>query len=298
MRKILVVIVGPTASGKSALAMQIAKQYDCAIFSADARQFYKEMSIGTAKPTAKELSEVPHFFVNNLSISDDYTAGKYETECIAVLNEYFKANDIAILCGGSGLFVRAVLEGIEEKPAIDEHIRNEVRALSISEMQDRLNTLDPAFFAQVDIHNGRRLSRALEVILSSEKTMSEQHSGVKKQRNFEPLIFGMEVEREHLFTQINHRVDNMIAAGLEEEVRTLIEYKKLNAFQTVGYQEWGSFFENKMSKTDVIELIKKNTRHYAKRQMTWFKKMENVQWHSPNEVEKISALINDFWTKT
>lgn len=297
MKKLLVVIVGPTASGKSALSMQIAKQYNCAIFSADARQFYKEMSIGTAKPTVEEMSEVPHFFINNLSITDNYTAGKYETDCIAALSEYFKEKDIAILCGGSGLFVRAVLEGIEEKPAIDENIRNEVRALSITEMQQKLESLDPSYYAQVDIYNGRRLSRALEVILSSGKTMSEQHSGTKKQRDFDSLIFGMEVEREALYAQINQRVDSMIAAGLEKEVRALLEYKNLNAFQTVGYQEWISFFENQMSKTDVIELIKKNTRHYAKRQMTWFKKLDKVMWCSPKEVEKVSALINDFWVK-
>lgn len=294
MKKLLVVIVGPTASGKSALALQLAQKYDCAIFSADARQFYKEMSIGTAKPTAKELNEVPHYFINNLSITDDYTAGKYEAECIAVLNDYFKEKDIAILCGGSGLFVRAVLEGIEEKPAIDENIRAAVRTLSITEMQTKLEALDPTYFSQVDIHNGRRLSRALEVILSSGKTMSEQHSGAKKKRNFDSLIFGMEVERETLYTQINYRVDSMIKEGLEEEVRSLLKYKDLNAFQTVGYQEWITFFDNQMSKPDIIALIKKNTRHYAKRQMTWFKKLENIVWCSPNDIEKVCSMINDF----
>ncbi len=294
MKKLLVVIVGPTASGKSALAMQLAIHYGCAIFSADARQFYKEMSIGTAKPSARELSEVPHFFINNLSIADDYTAGIYEAECIAKLNDYFKEKDIAILCGGSGLFVRAVLEGIEEKPPIDENIRAEVRALTIPEMQAKLELLDPNYFAEVDIHNGRRLSRALEVILSGGKTMSEQHSGAKKKRNFDSLILGMEITRENLYAQINQRVDSMIAGGLEDEVRSLLEYKNLNAFQTVGYQEWISFFENEMSKPDVITLIKKNTRHYAKRQMTWFKKLENIVWCSPNDLEKVHKLIANF----
>jgi tRNA dimethylallyltransferase len=293
MKKLLVVIVGPTASGKSALAMQIAKHFDAAIFSADARQFYQEMSIGTAKPTDKELSEVPHFFVNNLNITDDYTAGKYENECIATLSDYFKEKDIAILCGGSGLFVRAVLEGIEEKPTIDEKVRTEVRALSISEMQEKLHALDPSYFAQVDIQNSRRLSRALEVILSSGKTMSEQHSGAKKERDFDALIFGMNIDIERLYEQINSRVDSMINAGLENEVKSLLAFKNANAFQTVGYREWVPFFEQKMSKEDVIETIKKNTRHYAKRQVTWFKKMENVIWVKPEEIDKVVMEIDE-----
>ena len=276
--KHLIVVCGPTASGKTKLAITIAKHFNAEIFSADARQFYKEMTIGTAKPIAAELSEVQHHFINNLSIHDDYTAGKFEQEVIEQLEKYFQTKSVAILCGGSGLFIRAVCEGLEEKAEIPETVREAVRKMSLEEMQAKLLELDPEFYASVDIQNPRRLTRALEVILSSGQKMSSQHTGAKKDRPFSIHIIGTELPREILYNQINLRVDQMIAQGLEEEATSLYPFHKLQPLQTVGYREWFDFLEEKQSREKTIELIKQNTRHYAKRQITWFNKTEHLKW--------------------
>lgn len=290
--KHMIVVCGPTASGKTKLAITIAKHFNAEIFSADARQFYREMNIGTAKPTAEELSEVQHHFINNLSIHDEYTAGKFEQEVVAQLESYFQSKSVAVLCGGSGLFIRAVCEGLEDKTEIPENIREAVRALSLEEIQTKLMELDPEFYASVDIQNPRRLTRALEVILSSGQKMSAQHTGAKKVRPFAIHIIGTELPREILYNQINLRVDQMIAQGLEAEATSLYAYQMLQPLQTVGYREWFDFLEGKQSREKTIELIKQNTRHYAKRQITWFNKTGHLKWFNPNQTETILAYLN------
>lgn len=290
--KHLIVVCGPTASGKTKLAIAIAKHFGAEIFSADARQFYREMNIGTAKPTAEELSEVQHHFINNLSIHDEYTAGKFEQEVMEQLEVYFQTKSVAVLCGGSGLFIRAVCEGLEDKTEIPENIREAVRALSLAEMQAKLMELDPEFYVSVDIQNPRRLTRALEVILSSGQKMSAQHTGKKKDRPFSIHIVGTELPREILYNQINLRVDQMIVQGLEAEATLLYSYRALQPLQTVGYREWFDFIEGKQSREKTIELIKQNTRHYAKRQITWFNKTEHLTWFNPNQTETILAHLN------
>ncbi|MBP6515895.1 MAG: tRNA (adenosine(37)-N6)-dimethylallyltransferase MiaA [Chitinophagales bacterium] len=289
--KHLIVVCGPTASGKTRLAITIAKHFNAEIFSADARQFYCEMNIGTAKPTAEELGEVQHHFINNLSIHDEYTAGKFEQEVMEQLEVYFQTKSVAVLCGGSGLFIRAVCEGLEDKTEIPETIRQAVRELSLEEMQAKLLELDPEFYASVDIQNPRRLTRALEVILSSGQKMSAQHTGAKKNRPFSTHIIGTELPRDILYHQINQRVDQMIAEGLEAEATSLYPFRTLQPLQTVGYREWFDFIEGKQSREKTIELIKQNTRHYAKRQITWFNKTEHLQWFNPNQAEGILSHL-------
>ena len=289
--KHLIVVCGPTASGKTRLAITIAKHFNAEIFSADARQFYREMNIGTAKPTAEELGEVQHHFINNLSIHDEYTAGKFEQEVMEQLEVYFQTKSVAVLCGGSGLFIRAVCEGLEDKTEIPETIRQAVRELSLEEMQAKLLELDPEFYASVDIQNPRRLTRALEVILSSGQKMSAQHTGAKKNRPFSTHIVGTELPRDILYHQINQRVDQMIAEGLEAEATSLYPFRTLQPLQTVGYREWFDFIEEKQSREKTIELIKQNTRHYAKRQITWFNKTEHLQWFNPNQAEGILSHL-------
>lgn len=289
--KHLIVVCGPTASGKTRLAITIAKHFNAEIFSADARQFYREMNIGTAKPTAEELGEVQHHFINNLSIHDEYTAGKFEQEVMEQLEVYFQTKSVAVLCGGSGLFIRAVCEGLEDKTEIPETIRQAVRELSLEEMQAKLLELDPEFYASVDIQNPRRLTRALEVILSSGQKMSAQHTGAKKNRPFSTHIIGTELPRDILYHQINQRVDQMIAEGLEAEATSLYPFRTLQPLQTVGYREWFDFIEGKQSREKTIELIKQNTRHYAKRQITWFNKTEHLQWFNPNQAEGILSHL-------
>lgn len=289
--KHLIVVCGPTASGKTRLAITIAKHFNAEIFSADARQFYCEMNIGTAKPTAEELGEVQHHFINNLSIHDEYTAGKFEQEVMEQLEVYFQTKSVAVLCGGSGLFIRAVCEGLEDKTEIPETIRQAVRELSLEEMQAKLLELDPEFYASVDIQNPRRLTRALEVILSSGQKMSAQHTGAKKNRPFSTHIIGTELPRDILYHQINQRVDQMIAEGLEAEATSLYPFRTLQPLQTVGYREWFDFIEGKQSREKTIELIKQNTRHYAKRQITWFNKTEYLQWFNPNQAEGILSHL-------
>jgi tRNA dimethylallyltransferase len=289
--KTLIVVCGPTASGKTSLAIQLAKYYDAEIFSADARQFYCEMEIGTAKPNTEELATVPHHFINNKSIHDNYTAGAYEKDAIAALSAYFETKDVAILCGGSGLYIKAVTEGLEEKKPISEDVKRTIAQLSLKEMAQKIKELDPEYYAIADIQNPRRISRALELIINSGKKMSEMNTGVIKKRDFRIIYIGVEVPREELYNRINQRVEKMIAGGLEEEARKLYAERQLLALQTVGYKEWFDCFDEKHTKPETIALIKQNTRNYAKRQFTWFRKVVDMNWFNPSNLTEIIDLI-------
>jgi len=287
-KKKLIVIVGPTASGKTSLSIKLAKKFRCGIISADSRQFYKEMSIGTAKPTSFELDGAPHFFINNLSVVDSYSVGKFKEEVNKFLKQYYKSNDIIILVGGSGLFIDGVLKGLDDFPKINDEIRDKLNfdfdTNGIKNLCERLKVVDPEYYDIVDLNNHRRVIRALEVYYSTNKPYS---SFLKRDNLYRTDInikfIGINPEREKLNLRIKNRVDNMINDGLLEEVKKLYQYKDLNALNTVGYTEIFKHIDGDISLDEAIDLIKSNTRKYSKRQMTWFRKNKEIMWYSDGE---------------
>lgn len=292
-KKTLIVVSGPTAVGKTALALDLAKHFKTEILSADSRQFYKEMTIGTAKPSKDELAAVTHHFINNLSIHDEYTAGTYEREALAVLDKIFETHDVAVMVGGSGLFIRAVCEGFDsfKGEEVSEVIKSKFRNMSLENMQKEVARLDPEYFEKVDKKNPRRLQRALEVMYSTRKKYSDQLTGEKATRSFNIIKIGLELPREVLYDRINKRVDQMRKAGLVEEATALLPFKDLQPLQTVGYQEIFEFLDGKQSKSDAIDKIKQNSRNYAKRQLTWFKKDEEVKWFSADKKDILKQIV-------
>jgi tRNA dimethylallyltransferase len=297
-QKHLVVICGPTAVGKTSLSIEVAKHYGAEIISADSRQFYREMHIGTAKPTQKQLNEVPHHFVNNISIhTKNYSAGKYEFEVLEFLEKYYQQKDVAVMVGGSGLFINAVCSGFDKFEKEDDNqlwvTRRFLNEKDLPWLQQEVERLDPEYYEKVDRKNPVRLKRALEIIYTTGKKYSEQRIGKKTERPFNIIKIGLSLPREVLNERINQRVDEMMKEGLLEEVRELYLHKKLHALDTVGYTELFDFIEDKISLEDAIALIKQNTRNYAKRQMTWFKKDDGVKWFSPEQKEEIMNYINE-----
>lgn len=280
--KYLICIVGPTAIGKTSLSIDLAQHFNCDIISCDSRQFFKEMQIGTAVPSAEELAGAPHHFIQNKSIFENYTVGDFEKEAIAKLEELFLINDFAVMVGGSGLYVDAVLKGFDEFPEIDSKVREYVKQnyekLGISYLQTELEQKDPNYFLAVAKENPQRMMRALEVCIGSGKPYSSFLNQKKNTRNFTPILIGLDTERSVIYDRINQRVDNMIHEGLLTEAQELFSHKELNALQTVGYRELFHFFEGEISLEFSIEEIKKNTRRFAKRQLTWFKRNEKIKW--------------------
>jgi len=295
--KYLIVIAGPTAVGKTDLSIEVAKHYKTEIISADSRQFYREMNIGTSKPSDAQLEEVPHHFINNISIhTRNYSAGKYENEVLEFLDDYYKRNSIAVMVGGSGLFINAVCSGFDDFQKTDDNqlwiARRFLNEKDLTWLQQEVERLDPEYYAEVDKKNPVRLKRALEIIYTTGKKYSEQRIGKKAERNFQSIKIGLNLEREKLYERINSRVDEMIKQGLLEEVKHLYLHKKLNALNTVGYTELFDFIEDKMTLEGAIELIKQNTRNYAKRQLTWFRKDQNIKWFEPQQREEIYKYID------
>lgn len=286
--KHLITIVGPTAIGKTALSIQLAQHFGCEIVSCDSRQFYQEMTIGTAVPTSEELVAAPHHFIHNQSIFKNYTVGDFEKEAIAKLDTLFAKNEVAILVGGSGLYVDAVLKGFDDFPEIPVLIRETVSSqyqeLGLDYLQQQLKNLDIAYYEKLKtenpqtLQNPQRMMRFIEVCLGTGKPYSSFLNQKQNERRFTPIVIGLEAERNVLYDRINQRVDLMMQAGLLEEAKTLFPNKDLNALQTVGYRELFDYFENKISLPEAIEEIKKNTRRFAKRQLTWFKRKENTEW--------------------
>ncbi len=278
----LITVIGPTAIGKTAMAIEIAKHFNCPILSADSRQFFKEMSIGTAVPSPEELEAAKHYFIQNISIFDEYTVGDFERDAIAILDELFKENNVVVMVGGSGLYIDAVLKGFDDFPDIDSSVREQLKekyeAYGINYLQQELERLDPEHYNNVAKENPQRLMRALEVCIGSDKPYSSFLNIKKNSRNFTPIIIGLEADREIMYNRINYRVDLMVQAGLIEEAKALYPHKSLNALQTVGYRELFSYFDGDYSLDFVVEEIKKNTRRFAKRQMTWFKRNEAAKW--------------------
>jgi len=287
--KSLIVIVGPTASGKTALAIELAKKLNTEIISADSRQFFREMAIGTAKPTADELSQAKHHFIDSHSITETYSVGDFEKQGLALLDDLFKKHDKVILVGGSGLYIKAICEGFDELPQASTEIRerlNEIFAVrGISHLQELLKKADPAYFELVDLNNPQRIIRALEVFESTGKPFSSFRKSTLAKRNFDIIKLGIELPRATLYERINQRVDDMIKQGLVEEVRSLLPYRHLNALNTVGYTELFDYFDGKTDLETAIALIKQNTRRFAKRQMTWFRKDSTIKWHSPADFD-------------
>jgi tRNA dimethylallyltransferase len=288
--KTLLVILGPTASGKTDLAIKLAKRYGTEIISADSRQFYRELSIGTAKPSPEQLAEVKHYFIGHISINDRYSVAGFEKDAIRLLHELFQVHDVVVMCGGSGLYIDAVCHGIDEQPDNDPVTRNMLTEMykthGISYLQEQLCSLDPEYYREVDLSNPHRLIRALEVCMVTGKPFSSFRKGGKKERDFRIVKLGIDISREELITRINHRVDAMISSGLEEEARGYYDKRHLNALNTVGYKEMFAYFDGEISREEAIEKIRINTRRYAKRQMTWFRKDEAINWIKPGTLEQ------------
>lgn len=297
MNKTLIVIAGPTAAGKTSLAIQVALHFRTEIISADSRQFYKEMSIGTAKPSAKELRIVKHHFINSHSIHDTFSVGDFEKEVLTLLDQLFKNYEQVVLVGGSGLFIDAICNGFDELPKASKEIRDNLNLIleeeGISALQERLLKADPVYHKEVDIHNPQRLIRALEVFESTGKPFSSYRTRVKKKRDFNIIKLAINSPRVQLYEQINLRVEQMIKQGLIEEVKALHEHKGLNTLNTVGYSELFEYLDGNYSKDDAIEKIKQNTRRFAKRQITWFKKSKDMKWHDPSQLEIIIKDLDD-----
>lgn len=290
-RRNLIIITGPTAIGKTGLAVFIAKFLKTEIISFDSRQFYKEMKIGTAVPTDEERAEVPHHFIQNLSIHQDYTVGDFEKDALQKLEELFQKHDTVVMVGGSGMFEKAVTEGLDEFPEIDKSIREELNQefenQGIQPLQNELQQVDPEYFEQVDINNPVRIIRALEIYRGTGKPFSSFRKKQTAPRNFNLIKIGLELPREEIYERINRRVDLMMEEGLLEEVQSLYEFKHLNSLQTVGYKELFDYLDGKTELDFAVDEIKKNTRRYAKRQLTWYRKDENIKWFSPFEKEEI-----------
>jgi len=296
-KKTLIITAGPTASGKTAFSIEMAKALNTVILSADSRQFYKEMSIGTAAPTKEELAQVKHYFVHHISIEDKYDVADYERDALQLLDELFKTHDTVVMTGGSGLFIDAVCNGIDEMPDITPEIREKVQKLleesGMKALQDEVQSLDPEYFAIVDQQNPRRLQRALEVCYQTGKTFTSFRSGNAVQRDFETKKYALLWDRQELIKRIDHRVDLMMEQGLLEEAHSLYPKRHLNALNTVGYKELFAYFDGDCTLEKAVELIKIHTRQYAKRQMTWLRRDSNYHWITSKEMDTILNALTE-----
>lgn len=286
-KPLLIVIAGPTAVGKTAVSIEVAEYFGCSIISADSRQFYRDLKIGTAAPDALQLSRVKHHFVGQLSLDERYDVSKYETEVLALLSDLFSENPVVVLTGGSGLYIQAVCEGLDNLPDSDPEIRAELRLKyeeeGIAVLRSMLQKLDPEYYAKVDLANPNRLLRALEVCLSTGKTFSSFRTDQKTERPFNILKIGLDLPRNELHQRINARVEQMMADGLETEARNYYSFRDLNALNTVGYKELFEYFDGNCTLSEAVEKIKTNTRRYARRQLTWFRRDKAMLWCRPDE---------------
>jgi tRNA dimethylallyltransferase len=292
----LIIIVGPTAVGKTDLCVKLAKLFDTEIISSDSRQFYRELSIGTAKPTPEEMDGVVHHFINSHGISEYYSAGDFERDAIALLeNDIFRRKKVAIMTGGSGLFVKAITDGLDEMPEAPLELREKLMQRldneGVEALAEQLRVLDPEYCETADLQNSQRVVRALEVCLSSGRPFSSFHKKEAVERNFNIIKIGIERPREELYERINHRMDLMLSGGLLEEVKGLLDFRNHNALQTVGYKEVFEFLDGNYDEKTMIELLKRNSRRYAKRQMTWFKNQDAFEWFYGTDFEGVKTYI-------
>ena len=295
MQKTLISVSGATAIGKTNFAIELAQKLQNEIISCDSRQFYKEMTIGTAKPSKEELKKIPHHFINNISIHQSYSVGQFEREAIEIIEKLLATHNAVIMVGGSGLYEKAILEGLDQFPETTIETRNYLNQLFLNEgiesLQKLLKEKDEEYFNEVDIHNSQRIIRALEVCIDSGKPFSSFRKKSSQQRNFKVIRIGLQAPRETIYERINDRVEKMFEQGLQQEAQNLYEFRTYNALQTVGYQEIFQFLEGKISLTEAKEEIKKNTRRFAKRQQTWYNKQHNIKWI---DYDKTKDFMNEF----
>lgn len=296
--KYLISVVGPTAVGKTSMSIALANEFDAAIFSADSRQFFKELSIGTAKPTIEEQKSATHHFIDHLSIQEEYNASKFEKEALISLENYYKGSSIAILCGGSGMYVDALINGFDrELPEANDEIRAELlerlKMEGIESLQNELRELDPDFYNEIDLNNSKRLLRAIEICRTSPIPYSQLRKGEKRERAFKTIKIGLNMDREQLYQRINQRVDQMILEGLLSEAKSVYAFREHNALKTVGYRELFSHFDGELSLEEAIDKIKVNSRRYAKRQLTWFKRDNEIKWFQPDRKKEIIQYIRN-----
>lgn len=288
MQNTVIIITGPTASGKTALSLKFAQYFNTKIISADSRQCYKELGIGVAKPTPEQLAAVDHYFINSHSVHEEVNAQVFEEYALQALDEIFKEHKIAVMVGGTGLYIKAFCEGLDEIPSVDESIRKKIidtyNEKGLGWLQDEVKKNDPAFWSVAEQQNPQRLMRALEVFLSTKKSITSFRTNKKTKRPFDIIKVGIDITRQKLIENINARTDEMFALGLEEEARKLFPLKHLNALQTVGYNELFDYLEEKISLSEAKEQIKIHTRQYAKRQITWFKRDKEIKWFNSNEI--------------
>ena len=298
MVKKLIIIAGPTAVGKTDLCVKLAKLLDTEVVSADSRQFYRELAIGTAKPTIEEMDSVKHHFIDSHSIEDYYSVGDFERDCLAVLAEIFKKKDLAILTGGSGMFIKMITDGIDEMPKADLDLRQKlVQRLEnegLEVLSNELKQLDLQYFEQVDIQNTQRVLRALEVCIAAGKPFSSFRKNQKVERPFEMIKIGLERPREELYARIDKRMDIMLANGLEAEAVSVMDFREHYALKTVGYREVYEHLDGEYDRQEMIRLLKRNSRRYAKRQMTWFKNQDEFQWFDAKNEPEIMVFIQSF----
>lgn len=296
-KKHLIVIVGPTAIGKTSMAIEVAKYFNTEILSSDSRQFYKEMNIGTAVPSKEELSAVKHHFIQHLSVHQAYSVGEFERDAIAFINEFFKTHDALVMVGGSGLYEKAVTQGLDEFPEVDPGIRkqlnDELDLTGLTELQEELKVADPSYYQEIDIENPHRIIRALEIIRGTGKPFSSFLSKNTKKRDFETIKIGLTLERSKIYDRINRRVDIMMEDGLLDEVKDLYDLKGLNALNTVGYSELFNYLDEVWDLDFAVAEIKKNTRRFAKRQLTWYRKDEHLTWFNPKEKKEVIEFIEN-----
>jgi tRNA dimethylallyltransferase len=297
LNKAVIILCGPTAVGKTSVAISIAKYYNTEIISADSRQCFTELSIGVARPSQEELREVPHHFIASHSIHENINAAFFERYALEKTNDLFKTKDVVVIVGGTGLYIKAFAEGLDEIPDVDERVRNGIvnayKEKGLTWLQDEIKHKDPQFYSAGEIQNPQRVMRALEVIESTGRSILDFRKNTQAVRSFNIIKVGLELPKEELRQNINSRVDHMIQQGLVEEVRSLIPDKRLNALQTVGYAEIFEYLDGKISFETAIEEIKKNTRQYAKRQLTWFRKDKEIKWFSPKNPAEIISYTEE-----
>lgn len=291
--KRLIVITGPTGAGKTDLSIAVAQRLGVSILSADSRQVFEGMAIGTAQPTSEQLAVAPHHFIASLPITEHYTCGRYAEEALALLEKLFEEHDEVVVVGGSGLYIDALCEGVDELPEHEPSLRDRLHKTPLEDLLVQLNELDPVYYEQVDRHNPQRVVRAVEVCIQTGRPYSEQRTGRRAARGFGVVKIGVDMPRAALYDRINRRVDAMMEAGLEAEARALYPHRTLNALQTVGYRELFDYFDGKIMLAEAVELIKRNSRRYAKRQLTWLRRDESVVWFDPSDVEGVIQYLQE-----
>ncbi|WP_320111748.1 tRNA (adenosine(37)-N6)-dimethylallyltransferase MiaA [Draconibacterium orientale] len=296
MPKTLVIITGPTGIGKTEVSIKVARHFNAEIVSADSRQIFKELNIGTAVPSQEELAAIPHHFIQSHSVEENYNASRYETEALELIDKLFQQRDVLLLVGGSMLYIDAICKGIDSMPDADPEVRaalkKQLEEEGLESLRLQLKTLDPEYYKKVDLKNPNRIIHALEISIQTGKPYSSFRSDTPKKRPFQIIKIALNCDRQVLHNRINLRVDKMMEAGLETEARSVYHKKQLNSLNTVGYQELFAYFNGEISREKAIELIKRNSRRYARKQITWFRRDEAVKWFEPTNTEEIIEWID------